>query len=384
MSDALRGAAERLQDWIQHQALPLWLARGINPANGAHYERLLHSGEVDYQASVRARVQARQAFFFTQAAARGWNPLAADAAKSLLQFTREHARHPGGAGHVHLLDANFAVIDTRQDLYDHAFFILANAWAYRVYGDALYLQEAERIVAHLDATLLSVHGGWREGDYTYEVRRQNPHMHLLEAILALYDATGEAKWLARAGEIFGLFQAHFFDDKDGVLLEFFAEDWSRLDSQKGKTVEPGHMMEWVWLLDWYGKRAGRDVSSYTERLYHNALTRGQAASGLLYDAIYADGRVMDPNKRCWGITELIKASLVQIRAGDTRARAIAVKAVDDLFTYYLCAPTAGAYVDQRGADDAVVVDMAPASTLYHIVVAATELIDHLAWEDTQA
>lgn len=76
------------------------------------------------------------------------------------------------------------------------------------------------------------------------------------------------------------------------------------------------------------------------------------------------------------ISVLIKASLVQIREGNADAEAIAVKGVDNLFTYYLCASTPGSYVDQRGKNDEVVVDVAPASTLYHLIVAAMELLDH--------
>lgn len=376
MSIALRDAAKRLESWIRDQALPLWSQQGINPNNGANYERFTADGKVDLESTTRARVQARQAFFFTVASVRGWSQDAGDIAKGLLAFTQAHARHESGKGYIHLFDKNYAVVDTKQDLYDHAFFVLANAWAYRAFGDRVYLDEAEALIAHLDAQFLSVYGGWTEGDYDYACRRQNPHMHLFEAILALYDATGDAKWLARAAEIFGLFQAHFFDAEKGVLFEFFGEDWTRLPDTKGETVEPGHMMEWVWLLDWYGQRVGRDVSAYTKALYENALARGMAPSGLLYDAIYSDGRVMDPNKRCWGITELIKASLVQIRAGNNEAEAVAIKAIDDLFTYYLCSPTAGSYVDQRGANDEITVDVAPASTLYHLVVAATELLDH--------
>lgn len=383
MSTALREAAIRLESWIRDQALPLWIGRGINPTNHANYERFLSSGAVDFDSTTRARVQARQAFFFAVSHVRGWNEQAGDVAKDILAFTQTNARHPCGAGYIHLFDKNYTVTDIKQDLYDHAFFVLANAWAYRAFGDEAYLVEAERLIAHLDEKFLSVHGGWTEGDYEYACRRQNPHMHLFEAILALYDATGDAKWLARAAEIFGLFQAHFFNAEKGVLFEFFGEDWQRLPNDKGETVEPGHMMEWVWLLDWYGRRTGRSVSEYTTALYQSALTKGVAPSGLLYDAIYPDGRVMDANKRCWGITELIKASLVQIRQGNKEAEAIAVKGVNDLFTYYLCASTPGSYVDQRGANDEVVVDVAPASTLYHLIVAATELLDHLAWEDAQ-
>lgn len=377
MSALLNAQAQRLENWLKNDAIPLWLARGLNPENGVNYERLLVTGEVDLESSVRVRVQARQAFFFAAAADRGWCDSGKAVAQRLLAYVQEHAAHPtSGGGYTHLLDKNYKVVDTKQDLYDHAFFLLANAWVYRVCGDKNALAEAEALVAHLDAKFGSSVGGWIEGDYKYACRRQNPHMHLFEAFLALYDATGDAKWLARVGELFALFQTHFFDAEKQVLFEFFEEDWSLCADAKGEVVEPGHMMEWVWLLDWYSRRSGRPVAHYTQALYEKGLQIGMAKSGLLFDAVAPDGRVIDSKKRCWGITELIKASLVQIRAGNPNAEAIAIKGVDDLFTYYLCASTPGSYVDQRGADDEVVVDVAPASTLYHLIVAAVELIDH--------
>lgn len=377
MSESLSAASNRLEQWIREAALPLWLRVGIDPHTGANYERLTPQGEVDTEVDSRVRVQARQAFFFAQAYERGWCPQGKSVAQGLLRFIRERAAHPSaGGGYVHLMNARFEVIDTKQDLYDHAFSLLANAWGYRAFGDDIYRREAEKLVAHLDVRFGSASGGWTEGDYDYACRRQNPHMHLFEALLALYDATGEAKWLARVGELFALFQTRFFDAEKGVLFEFFNDDWTRLADARGEVVEPGHMMEWVWLLDWYSRRSGRPVKKYTDCLYARGLELGMAPSGLLYDAVAADGRVLDTGKRCWGMTELIKASLVQIRAGHPTAEAVAIKGVDDLFTYYLCASTPGSYVDRRGAKDEVISDIAPASSLYHLIVAAVELVDH--------
>ncbi len=378
MSQALRAAASRLESWIKNDALPLWLERGIEPKTNANYERLTPAGVPDLESSTRVRVQARQAFFFAAAYHRGWCEQGKPVAKNLLTFVHNVAAHPtAGGGYTHLLDNNFVVVDTKQDLYDHAFFLLANAWCYRAFNEQSYLDEADKLIAHLDAHFGSAVGGWIEGDYAYACRRQNPHMHLFEAFLALYDATGNAKYLARVGELFALFQSHFFDETHGVLFEFFDDSWTRLPNAKGDTVEPGHMMEWVWLLDWYHRRTGRPVALYTKALYARGLEIGMDKSGLLFDAVSYTGDVIDRNKRCWGITELIKASLVQIREGNPNAEAIAVKGVDDLFTYYLCASTPGSYVDQRGANDEVVVDVAPASTLYHLIVAAMELLDHV-------
>lgn len=379
MTQDLRAAANRLQDWIQNAALPLWTSRGINPENHANYERLLANGEVDFSASTRVRVQSRQTFFYAAAYERGWCVQGKEIALAMMNFIRTQAKHPTAkAGFSHLWDANWQAVDHKQDLYDHAFHLLALGWCYRISKEGDYLREAKKIIAHLDEQFGTANGGWIEGDYAYSCRRQNPHMHLFEAFMALYEASGDAAFLARASEMFGLFQAHFFDEKQRVLFEFFDENWKLLEGQKGQQVEPGHMMEWVWLVDWYSRLTGRPVKHYTDALYNNGLAKGMSKSGLLFDAITPNGAIIDGNKRCWGITELIKASLVQIRNGHPEAEAIACKAVDDLFQYYLCASTPGSYVDQRGVNDEIVVDTAPASSLYHIIVAAMELQDHFA------
>jgi len=377
MSQALMAAALRLERWIKDEAIPLWLKEGIDPLTGVCVERLDANGMADRTVDIRVRVQARQIFFFAQAFERGWCGEAKAVAQRMREFVEIHTAHPGaGGGFTHLMTPNYSIIDDRQDLYDHAFFLLAYAWCYRAFGDDSALTAADELIAHLDNRFCAANGGWIEGDYDYACRRQNPHMHLIEAFLALYDATNNGRYLARAAEIFTLFQSRFFDHETGLLYEFFNDDWTRVDGQRGHWIEPGHMMEWVWLLDWYQRRSGRPVQTYIDSLYRQALRVGQAPSGLLYDVVNDDGHVLESGKRCWPLTELIKASLVQIRAGHPQAEAIALQAVDNLFDYYLTVSTPGSYVDRRDADDNVDVDFAPASTLYHLIVAATELLDH--------
>jgi mannose/cellobiose epimerase-like protein (N-acyl-D-glucosamine 2-epimerase family) len=377
MSTQLQAASSRLVNWIRHDAIPLWLSRGLNTKTGLHYERLLANGDVDYESDLRARVQARQTFFYAAAFHNGWCPQGKEVAQNLLSNLEKKVAHRSGSGgYGHLMNKNGKLIDAKQDLYDHAFYILANAWCYRVSGDHHALLEAEKISAYLNRKFAAKNGGWIEGNYKYPCRRQNPHMHLFEAFMSLYEATGNTKWLARVDDIFQLFETYFFDSSKKILVEFFNNDWQPSDDAKGEIVEPGHMMEWVWLLDWYSRRSGKPIRHYTRVLFDNALAIGMDKSGLLFDAVNANGKVVDAKKRCWCMTELIKASLVQIREGHPNAEAIAVKAVNDLFEYYLCASTPGSFVDQRGEQNEVVVDLAPASTLYHLIVAAMELNDH--------
>ena len=377
MTGEISSAAQRLANWIRYDAVPLWSSRGISPKTNASFERLTAEGVPDVNCSIRVRVQARQAYFFSVAYTRGWCPDGLDIATKLLNFSKESASlYRQNKGYAHLLSKDFVVTDWREDLYDHAFFLLANAWCYRASGTSEFLIEAERILIHIDTCYGVSSGGWKEGNYDYICRRQNPHMHIFEAYLALYEATKDPKWMRRAEEIFILFKTKFFDSKRGVLFEFFDDDWNRMDTLKGLSVEPGHMMEWVWLLDWYARYSGDSVSQYTEVLYKRGLDIGMDSAGLLYNVVTPDGKIIDADKRCWCITELIKASLVQLRAGDKSAEGVASKAVENLFNYFLCSSTKGSYIDQRGHDNQIVTDHAPASTLYHLVTASVELLNH--------
>ncbi|WP_066965829.1 AGE family epimerase/isomerase [Microbulbifer sp. Q7] len=384
-SPSLAARAERLTSWLAQHALPLWASRGINPANGAHYERLLADGTADKLSQVRMRVQARQAFVFAAAAEFGWWAQGETIARGILGFLESEGQNQAvGGGYVRTFDHNFRVLDTSQDLYDHAFILLANAWYFRLNQDSAALKRADALIQHLDRRFGSVRGGWIEGDYETDYRRQNPHMHMLEACLALYDAGAGAHWLARAGELVSLFQTRLYDADRQVLFEYFQHDWKLRGDRLGDIVEPGHMMEWVWLLDWYGRRTGRSMQQWTTPLYDHGLALGRDATGLLYDAVSAEGKILDGKKRCWVVTELIKASLVQARNGDPKAEAIAVEAIDNLFEWYLCAPTPGAHIEHLDTDNCIFNATAPATTLYHIVMAAIELHQHCKRSTTHA
>jgi len=381
MTQSLKAAADRLEEWLIHRSLPLWQELGLDPDSGGHHEQLNADGSIDREANIRVRVQARQAFAFAFASYRGWCQ-GQTQARQLMQFMEKRAAHPSaGGGFTHLMTPHFEVIDNRQDLYDHAFSFLAYAWCYRALGDQAYLEGAEALIRHLDERFASPYGGWTEGDYDYPCRRQNPHMHLFEAMMALHEASGQAHWLARAGEIFSLFQTRFYDPERELLYEYFTEDWRLNSTPEQARIEPGHMMEWVWLLDWYRRLTGHPVEVYTRGLYRHGLALGLTDSGLLMDEVSGAGKPLKPTKRLWGMTELVKASLVRAREGEPGAEERALAAINALFDYYLCATTPGAYLDQMGPDDRVSVDKAPASTLYHLVVLVAEVRDYVrvAW-----
>src|SRR5262249_1452319 len=163
-------------------------------------------------------------------------------------FLVNTARAPDG-GWFRAVSTEGATLDNTRDTYDHAFVLFALAWYFRATHDASAIQLA-------DATWLSMqqhladpkHGGFFEefapGRKGMKLpRRQNPHMHLLEALLALHVATGEKNWLRRAGAIVDLFKRRFVDPQTGALIEFFTAEWLQAIGAEGNLREPGHQFE---------------------------------------------------------------------------------------------------------------------------------------------
>lgn len=373
MSQKLTTAIDKYTHWLRNYSLPLWTTQGIDKL-GASYEQLLASGAPDLACNKRVRVQARQMFVFAAAHQEGWIDNGMELVANLDKFVSKHAAVTNQALYAHLLDCDNNIIDAHFDLYDIAFFLLAFAWRYQVFNDLNALAKANQVLSQIDKHLKDFPGGWKEGDYQSDYRRQNPHMHLFEAFLTLYQVSKDGKWLAKAGEIYCLFETRFFAQKHGVLLEFFTDNWEPLSNDKGKIIEPGHMLEWVWLLRQYQKYTGAPVDGYCNILYKNALTLGlDENKNLLFDEVDLNGKPLKPTKRCWPMTEWIKASLAQAEATAQPSYIDdAEKALNSLMQHFCMDGLHGQHIDQLNLSNKVIVDKAPASTLYHLILAGLE------------
>jgi mannose/cellobiose epimerase-like protein (N-acyl-D-glucosamine 2-epimerase family) len=354
---------------IEH-SLPLWSREGWNPATGGFVERLDIEGGADRAAPRRVRVQARQIYCFAKAAQLGWYPQGREIAIKGLEYLVAKARSPDGRpGFVHLLDPEGSAIDPARDTYDHAFVLLALAAVYQLSQDAQVADEIKSLVAFLDTDLRSPHGGLIEGIPATLPRRQNPHMHLFEAMTATFDATGDPVYQNRAGELFGLFVANLYDSRRHVLGEYFEEDWSRIEPV---SVEPGHLAEWVWLLKGFERISGCPTGRYRSQLLASALRYRDHVTSCLFDEGDADGKIRKFTRRLWPQTEIAKAFIAQAEAGEPAAADEALKALDRLYQHYLRHPVLGGWYDQFDRDNRSLVDFIPASSFYHILCAIAE------------
>lgn len=358
-----------LKAWVIEKALPLWSTAGWDAMRGGFVERLGTDGLPELERSRRVRVQARQIYCFAKAAQMGWRPDAKAIALKGLDYLLAKARAADGRpGYAHLLSADGVVIDSRRDAYDFAFVLLALASTFAITRDAQIRAEIDRALNALDE-MRSPHGGFNEGVPPTLPRRQNPQMHLFEAMLALYEATGELEFQTRAGDFFGLFVANLFDPRTRMLGEYFEEDWSRINPV---IVEPGHHAEWVWLLRGFERNTRCPTGKFRAALLQSALRFRDEGTGCLIDEVDGDGQVRKASRRLWPQTEIAKAFMAQAETGEAGAKEEARQALLRIDRHYLDHPVDGCWYEQFDQHGRSVVDFVPASSLYHIVCAIAE------------
>jgi mannose/cellobiose epimerase-like protein (N-acyl-D-glucosamine 2-epimerase family) len=354
---------------IDH-AFPLWSTEGWDRKTGGFIDRLTPDGRADYLTPRRVLVQARQIYCFAKGAQLGWYPQGRDIALKGLEHLLNKAKAPDGRpGFVHTLAHDGSVLDSLRDTYDHAFVLLALASVYTLDQDAQVRTEIDALCSYLDSQLRSPHGGFLEGWPASMPRRQNPQMHLFEAMIAAFDATHDAVFQNRAGDFFALFLASLYDKQKQVLGEYFEDDWSRIEPV---CVEPGHQAEWVWLLRGFERITGCPTGRYRGELLASALRYRDEATGCLVDEGDASGNIKRHSRRCWPQTEIAKAWIAQAESGEVGAADEARTALVRLERYYLNHPIKGGWYDTFDGGGRSTVSTIPASSFYHVLCVATE------------
>lgn len=321
-------------------------------------------------------VQSRQIHVYSLAAQRNWHGGAhALAEEAYASMIRDFYERDGQGGWVHSIWRDGGVADARRDLYAHAFVLFAIASYAQLTGSREALALANETLKFVDTNLRAAKGGGYLDSLPERdsLRRQNPHMHLFEALLALWSSSGDERYLARAGELFELFARRFFLAETGVLGEYFDASLEPAIGAAGMVVEPGHHYEWVWLLRVFERESGRNVQPYVGRLFAYAEAHGYDHAGLIVDETLSDGSHLTRSRRVWPMTEAIKANIAEANHGREHSAAKAATLAMRLQKHFLTPQIAGGWVDRIDPEGNAMVDFMPASTFYHIACAIDEL-----------
>lgn len=244
-----------------------------------------------------------------------------------IHYLRNHHRDADHGGYVWALDGA-GIVDGRKLAYGHVFVLLAGASALQAgHPDAGAL--IEDVCGVLDKYF------WEEGpglfsdelnrDWTpfSTYRGMNANMHGVEALLTAYEATGREIFLTRAGRILDFFVNRIAPAQGWRLPEHYVEGWQIDRSYAGNPMfrpsgtTPGHSFELGRLLLQYWDLTGRPEDGAPDRarmLIERALEDAWNTEygGFAY-TLHFDGRVDNPARYWWPVTEAIGAMAVLIK-----------------------------------------------------------------------
>jgi mannose/cellobiose epimerase-like protein (N-acyl-D-glucosamine 2-epimerase family) len=213
--------------------------------------------------------------------------------------------------------------DDRKQAYGHAFVLLAASSA-RVVGHP----DADRLLADVSEVLRTrfwekAHGAaaeefsrdWKAiGPY----RGQNSNMHLAEACMAAFEATGDDVYLDMAESIATLLIRKRAAANGWRLPEHFNENWEIDRDYAGGDVfrpygtTPGHWLEWTRLLLQLWELGGRRLgwlSDAAKSLFERAIAEGwNAESGGFHFTLDWSGKPHLRNRLWWPCAEGIGAA----------------------------------------------------------------------------
>lgn len=184
-----------------------------------------------------------------------------------MRFVWERHRDARAGGYFWSVD-DAGPVDASKQAYGHAFVLLAGAAA-RSVGHP----DADRLIADvteiIDTRFWDDAAGATTEEYAPDwtargpYRGQNSNMHLTEALMAAFEATGEAAYLQKAGRIAVLIIHRHARAEGWRVAEHFHADWSVDRAYCGDPMfrpagtTPGHALEWSRLLNQLWELSGR-------------------------------------------------------------------------------------------------------------------------------
>ena len=303
--------------------------RAIDPAGGFfHYFK--DDGAV-YDKSHRHLVSStRFVFNYAMAYREFGDPAYLEAAQHGVRYLREVHRDARTGGYAWTLRDGHAE-DRTNHCYGAAFVLLAYACARQV-GIAHAADWMDETWSLLEKYFWDAAAGLyrdeADADWNFSgYRGQNANMHMCEAMLAAFEASGEKRYLERAYVLADHMTRRQARKTGGLVWEHYDQEWNpdwnyNRDNPKHLFrpwgFQPGHQTEWAKLLLLLERhRPEAWLAPRARELFDTALARSwDQEFGGMYSGFDPDGQPCDTDKYFWVQAEsLAAAALLAARTG---------------------------------------------------------------------
>ncbi|HUA68025.1 MAG TPA: AGE family epimerase/isomerase [Candidatus Saccharimonadales bacterium] len=314
-------------------------------------------------------------------------------------FLLDHFYDRQNGGYFWTTDLNSKPVNDCKFLYGQAFAIYAFVEYYRASGDMSALNHALELYHTVQKHLHDAkNGGWFEhadrtwkplppGDPRNQVevigyKSANSHLHWMEALTELYDATHDLnvrKSLAEALRV----NATYFYPNDPAQCAFYRQfDWKPVTAPGSAGLSYGHNVEFAWLMIHAETVLGEKPSwNHFYALLNHALKNGfdPKRGGLFYRG-FNNHPATDTEKIWWVQAEMVSALTMALKHRDNPRYAIALNKELHFIRTYQVGPRGGVWLYAVAADgkptDTTLANSWKAN--YHDVRAMMKFVDAFA------
>jgi mannobiose 2-epimerase len=270
LPDRLSRLAKLATDELQQNILPFWLNLADHD-KGGFYGRAFSRSDVERDAPKSAVLQSRILWAFSAAHEFCPDARILAASEQAFDFIARYFFDPRSDGIFWSVSADGTPLNTRKHLYAQAFAIYGLATFHRIARtpDALALAIAIWRMLE-DRTTVEGRAGYRESFYrnwrpspNYQIGEPtamssfNAHLHLLEALQALWEVWPDPHLEERMTALVELLIEHHLDRQRGTFFQYFSIDWRPLDIG----LSLGHDIEACWLVNKAAASLGPSIAA---------------------------------------------------------------------------------------------------------------------------
>ena len=334
-----------IENHLRDELLPFWFSNGVDTEYGGFLTYFDADGYPTGETDKTLVAQLRMIFTFSQIHREGLgNDKALGIAQQGFEFLINHFWDDLHGGWFWITEQDGTPLNRSKLGYGHAFAMLALSEYGMASGDLRAMEFAVKTFETMQTfSADNLNGGYYEfherdwqkkaaGEYGGDRKSFDVHLHMMEALTNMYEATGANIYRDRCSEVIDLIFARMMHAEHGTGMMQFMPDWTParailfkdvwgsdrdVEEDEGRPLNNtsyGHNVEFVWLLNHAIKILDLDRDAYTPRMkviMDHAVANGidWAKGGLYCEGPLGEGEAREKNKEFWQQAEMMIALL---------------------------------------------------------------------------
>ena len=259
-------ARSRLERILTQNIVPFWHPQTLDKEKGGYHLNHDVDGNPREGGTKMIVTQARMIWYFSRLYDSGWGgEECLQAAEHGYSFLRDYMWDKENGGFYWQLDSEGKVLRSNKHMYGQAF----GLYSLSEYATASKSKEALSLAQRMFGLMEEHahdgdHGGYNEFflsdwspaaeaghaylGYGSGAKRMNTHLHMLEALITYYKATGDQLGKDRLNELIFVLSNSVARFGVGACTELYRRDWRPVHGPEHDRISYGHNLENIWLL----------------------------------------------------------------------------------------------------------------------------------------